>query len=189
VNAFLSSRFSLLIILSALSLVAAAQTLEGRLGNASGPGWQSSWLSLADDQSFKKGDGLIITLDGDAEYVAVRLLPTTADPDSPDGLLGESEKVPADRVLIVTLTRDHPTVEQISVHAGRAAWDVELGEYNGKVLIVSVDRQRPPQRVKAEHQREKAERQREEAERQREEAEHQPEKEERQPEEEEPQRQ
>ncbi|MDH3210522.1 MAG: hypothetical protein OEL91_09125 [Burkholderiaceae bacterium] len=139
-SAFLSPRLGLLIVVSAFSFIATAQTLEGRLGSAAGPGWQSSWLGLAEDVSFKKGERLIIQLDGDAEYVVVRLLAANSDPDSPEGIEGTSRTVPANRLLVVTLSRDRPAVEQVSVHAGAAAWDIALSQNNGKALIVSVER-------------------------------------------------
>ncbi len=120
--------------------VAFAQTLVGRTGSAAGDDWQSSWLDIKPSITFKNSETLRLKVEGDAENVVVRLLPEQSDPTSPDGIEGGVRKVPADRVLVITLTRDHLNVKQISVHAGRLAFDQSLGPKNGKARLTSVER-------------------------------------------------
>ncbi len=117
-----------------------AQVLVGRTGSAAGDNWQSSWLDIKPSITFRKGETLRIKLRGDAENVLVRLLPEPSDPTSPDGIEGGVRKVPADRILVITLTRDHPNVKQISVHAASLAFDQSLGPKNGRATLVGVDR-------------------------------------------------
>ncbi len=123
-----------------LTIGAYAQALLGRTGSAAGDSWQSSWLDIKPSITFKTGETLRIRLEGDAENVMVRLLPENSDPTSPDGIEGDVRKVPANRILVVTLTRNHPNVKQISVHAGSLAFDRQLGPKNGRTRIVSIDR-------------------------------------------------
>lgn len=139
-NACLPLRLALFTALCAFTLSVAAQTLEGWPGRMGGRSWQASWLDLADIRSFRRGETLVIRLGGDAAYVVVRLLALDSDPNSPDGIDGGVKRVPANRALVVRLARDHPEVEQISVHSGAAVWDTELGQQNGRAMIVSIDR-------------------------------------------------
>ncbi len=116
-----------------------ADPLSGNTGSAAGDRWQSSWLDLNSPVSFKKGDELRITVEGNAENVIVRLLPKASRASSSDGIEGKVRKVPANGILEVRLERDHPNVKQISVHAGTVAWGTPLGGNNGKVKVVAVD--------------------------------------------------
>jgi hypothetical protein len=118
-----------------------AEPLAGTTGDAAGDRWQSSWLDLKPPTSFKKGERLLIKVEGDAENVLVRLLPNASSPSSSDGIEGRTRKGPAGGgVLDVKLERDHPNVKQISVHAGREAWGTPLGGNNGNVKVVSIER-------------------------------------------------
>jgi hypothetical protein len=131
----------LAILLCAASVSAvSAQPLEGTTGDAAGDLWQSSWLNLKPPMTFKKGERLLIRVEGNAENVPVRLLPDASHPSSSDGIEGNIRKVPVGRVLDVRLERDHPGVKQISVHAGKEAWGRPLGGNNGTVRIVGIER-------------------------------------------------
>jgi len=118
-----------------------AEPLAGTTGDAAGDRWQSSWLDLK-AMSFKKGERLLIKVEGNAENVLVRLLPSASTPSSSDGIEGTTRKVPAGGLLDVKLERDHPNVKQISVHAGREAWGRPLGGNNGTVKVVSIEHKR-----------------------------------------------
>jgi len=123
-----------------LATLTYSEPLPGTTGSAAGASWQSSWIDLKSPTTFKKGEKLRIKVEGSAENVLIRLLPAASTPDSSDGIEGSVRKVPPNRILEVKLERDHPTVKQISVHAGREAWGRPLGANNGTVKIVSVDR-------------------------------------------------
>ena len=129
--------------LMALMLICAApvsaESLVGTIGDAAGDRWQSSWFDLKAPMSFKKSERLLIKVEGGAENVLVRLLPSNSSPSSSDGVEGTVRKVPAGKILDVKLERDHPNVKQISVHAGREAWGIPLGGNNGTVRIVSIE--------------------------------------------------
>ncbi|MDR0480144.1 MAG: hypothetical protein LBH31_10175 [Burkholderiaceae bacterium] len=98
--------------------------------------------------SFKHGERLRFQLRFyDAENaknpttnVLIRFLPSGAEPSSPDGIEGGIQMVPDNGILTVTLERDHPDVQQISVHGGKEAWNYRLGDNNGKVRLISVNR-------------------------------------------------
>lgn len=122
------------------TIAVSAQSIQGAPGEAGGERWQSSWLDLKPPMSFKKGEKLRLRLEGDAENVMIRLLPSASQPTSSDGVEGGVRKVPAKRILEITLERDHPSVRQISVHSGREAWERPLGGNNGKARLISVDR-------------------------------------------------
>jgi len=132
--------------LVALMLICAtsvsAEPLAGTTGDAAGDRWQSSWLDLKAPMSFRKDERLLIKVEGNAENVLVRLLPSGSSPSSSDGIEGTTRRVPAGGVLDVKLERDHPNVKQISVHAGREAWGRPLGGNNGTVKVVSIEHRR-----------------------------------------------
>jgi len=119
--------------------VAFAAEVPGKPDQASGPNWQSAYMDLQPAQSFKKGDRIVIRVEGSAEWVKVRLLPEGADPGQPTGMVGSRLKVPANRKLIITLREDRPRVSQISVHAGKEAWGEVINPKGGEVQIVGVD--------------------------------------------------
>ncbi|HXO30428.1 MAG TPA: hypothetical protein VOA80_23985 [Thermoanaerobaculia bacterium] len=118
----------------------AAEPLTGKTGSARGDEWQSSWLNLRPPMTFKKGERLLIKVQGSAEKVLVRLLPKDSPEDSADGVEGGSRPVPASHVLVVTLENDHPDVKQISVHASKEAWGTSLGANNGNIQVISIER-------------------------------------------------
>lgn len=123
-----------------LVATASAEQLTGKIGLASGPEWQSSWIDLTNATNFRKGEKLKIMVRGSAENVVVRLLPSGAHPTSSDGIIGNVTKVPKDGVLQVQLSEDRRNVVQISVHGGQKAWDISLGGKNGPVTLISVER-------------------------------------------------
>lgn len=113
--------------------------LTGTIDQASGAGWQSAYLDLEPPRDFKKGDRLVIKVEGSAEWVRVRLLPQNGNPSQPTGLVGGKTKVPAGGKLEFTLNEDRPKVKQISVHAGEKAWSETLNARGGEARIISVD--------------------------------------------------
>jgi hypothetical protein len=127
------------VMLFAISAYAAG-LLPGTTGSTAGASWQSSWLDLKRPADFKTGEKLRIKVEGTAENVLVRLLPSNSDPNSSDGREGNVRKVPANGILEVKLEHDHPNVKQISVHAGKEAWGTPLGGNNGTVRVISVER-------------------------------------------------
>ena len=89
--------------IAASALSVTAQTLSGATGNGSGSGWQSSWLDLKQNMSFKKDEVVRIKVEGTAENILVRFLPASSQPSSSDGIEGEVRKVPTNRTLDVKL--------------------------------------------------------------------------------------
>jgi len=136
-STMIRSGLSALLLMFAVS--ASAEPLVGTTGDAAGDRWQSSWLDLKTATSFKKGERLLIKLEGNAENVLVRLLPITSTPSSSDGIDGTTRKVPPGGILDVKLERNHPNVKQISVHAGKEAWGRPLGGNNGHVRVISIE--------------------------------------------------
>ncbi len=129
-----------LVALLALATVAGAEQLSGTISSGSGPTWQASWIDLIRPTGFAQGETLRITIHGNAQNVAIRLLPSGATPSSGEGVVGDLRKVPQDGVLLVQLPKEYRNVVQISVHAGEWAWNIRLGEKNGTVTLVGVER-------------------------------------------------
>lgn len=123
-----------------LATAASAEQLTGKIGSASGPDWQSSWIDLTNATNFRRGEKLKIMVRGSAENVVVRLLPSGAHPTSSDGIVGDVMKVPKDGVLQIQLPEERRNIVQISVHGGQKAWDISLGGKNGPVTLISVER-------------------------------------------------
>jgi hypothetical protein len=132
---------SLLGILAALAANSSlrAEEIAGRPDQASGSGWQSAYMDLEPPRDFKKGDRLVIRVEGSAEYVKVRLLPQTGNPSQPTGVLGPKLKVPAGGRLELTLNEARPKVRQISVHAGKEAWGEVINPTGGDIKIQRID--------------------------------------------------
>ena len=124
------------------SSVAFADSLIGSSGSAADTNWQTSWLDLKQHKSFAKNDILIFTVQGDAENILVRLLPASSPPSSSAGIEGAVRKVPKSKNIKVVLSRAHPSIKQISIHAGREAWGKPLGGNNGSIELISVEHQR-----------------------------------------------
>lgn len=139
----MTKRF-LILLLAAASLIfsqflAIGVELAGRPDQASGSGWQSAYMDLDPVRDFKKGDRLVIRVEGSAEWVKVRLLPERGNPSQPTGIVGSKMKVPAGGKLMVTLREDRPRIKQISVHAGKEAWGVVLNPKGGDIKILGID--------------------------------------------------
>lgn len=113
--------------------------LAGTPGQSSGSNWQSAYLDLEPIHDFKKGDKIVIRVEGSAEWVKVRLLPKNGNPSQPTGIVGSKIKVPAGGRLVVTLSEDRPRVKQISVHAGKEAWGKVLNPKGGEIYILGID--------------------------------------------------
>ena len=133
---------TLLIISVALTLgpAASAEQLIGRIGSASGPSWQSSWIDLTNAINFKQGEKLKITVRGSADKVIVRLLPSGAHPSSSVGIVGNVMEVLKDGILQIKLPEERRNIVQVSVHGGQKAWDINLGAKNGPVTLICVER-------------------------------------------------
>ena len=114
----------------------ASTILPGKTGSISGDDWQSSWLDLIPPMDFKKGDTLKIKVTGDAKKVLARLLPNASSTEASDGIVGEIRDVPSNKIINLTLEADYTNIKQISVHAGKQAFDYSLGENNGKIKTV-----------------------------------------------------
>lgn len=113
--------------------------IPGTPDQASGSNWQSAYMDLHPARDFKKGDRLVIRVEGSAEWVKVRLLPQNANPAQPTGIVGPKMKVPAGGRLVITLREDRLRVAQISVHAGKEAWGELLNPKGGDIRILGID--------------------------------------------------
>jgi hypothetical protein len=142
-NPSIENRCACIALLIACSAFAQAAPLEGQRGEAAGTVWQSSWLDLNKVTAFKRGERLKLRLQGAAENVVVRLLDADSDPSESTGIEGGVHKVPGNGVLELKLQRDHPKVTQISVHADKEAWGRPLGERNGRITLLGVERLSP----------------------------------------------
>ena len=113
--------------------------LAGKPDQASGSNWQSAYMDLDPVRDFKKGDRIVIRVEGSAEWVKVRLLPQSGNPSQPTGIVGSKMKVPAGGKLVTTLREDRPRITQISVHAGKEAWGEVLNPKGGEIRILGID--------------------------------------------------
>lgn len=116
--------------------------LPGYIYSASGSDWAATGIEFERPMDLKKGDSLLFRINGTAENIVIRLLPTFADPSSPTGVIGQVRKIPMDQVLRTTLKEDHPNVTQLSVHSGNDAWGINLGSNNGTAHLLCVDLER-----------------------------------------------
>jgi HEAT repeat protein len=116
------------------------QELPGRFGVSLEHG--SSWLDLPSPIDFKKGNRLKLILEGSARKILIRFLPQGKDPNQPVGIASNRPfEVPADSsILVLTLEEDHQRTSQISVHGGPIPWGLPLGEGNGPVALLKVER-------------------------------------------------
>lgn len=116
-----------------------AEDIAGKPDQAAGSGWQSAYMDLNPPKDFKKGDRLIIRVEGSAEYVKLRLLPENGNASQPTGVLGSKMKVPPGGKIELMLTEARPKVKQISVHAGREAWGEVINPNGGDIKIQRID--------------------------------------------------
>lgn len=138
----MSRRLSLLLIVAAALFTQSAALgaeLAGKPDQASGPNWQSAYMDLDPVRDFKKGDRVVIRVEGSAEWVKVRLLPQNGNSSQPTGLVGTKMKVPAGGKLEIILREDRPRVKQISVHAGKEAWGEVINPKGGEIKILRID--------------------------------------------------
>ena len=116
-----------------------AEEIAGTPGQDAGALWQASYVVLDPPKDFKKGDRLVIRVQGPAEYVKVRLLPQNGVASQSTGVVGGKIKVPAGGKLELTLAEARPKVKQISVHAGKEAWGEVINPNGGEVQIQRID--------------------------------------------------
>lgn len=138
----MSRRLSLLLLVAVALFTQSTvlgTELAGKSGQASGPNWQSAYTDLDTVRDFKKGDRIVIRVEGSAEWVKVRLLPQNGNPDQPTGLIGDKIKVPAGGKLEIILREDRLRIKQISVHAGKEAWGEVINPKGGKIKILRID--------------------------------------------------
>jgi hypothetical protein len=130
---------SVIAVALSMSSVSNAVEIAGKPDQSAGSGWQSAYMDLDPPKDFKKGDRLVIRVEGSAEFVKLRLLPQTGNPSQPTGVLGAKMKVPPGGKIEVTLAEAHPQVKQISVHAGREAWGEVINPNGGEIKIQRID--------------------------------------------------
>lgn len=136
-----SKLFSTVITLLALSapIASSAEEIAGRPDQAAGPNWQAAFMDLNPPKDFKKGDRLVIRVEGSAEYVKVRLLPENGNASQPTGVVGSKMKIPPGGKIALTLMEARPKVKQISVQAGREAWGEVINPNGGDIKIQRID--------------------------------------------------
>lgn len=116
-----------------------AEPLRGVVGLSAR--WGVGWIDLQSFTDFKRGEQLTIKVGGTAKKVIVRFLEKGVFPDYPLGIEGGPLTVPANRILIVILKRDHHRIAHVSVHGGPNPWgEFPLGKSNGPASIVSIER-------------------------------------------------
>jgi hypothetical protein len=121
--------------------VAAGETLLGTPGVSKR--WGSGWVDLNKAVDLKKGDRLRLKIGGTAKKILVRLLSDLDRADEPEGIVGDTRSVPANRLVEVVLDADYLSVKQISVHGNPRAWSWSLGGDNGPATLESVERVHP----------------------------------------------
>jgi len=134
----------LVVLIAAVALMLVQRTafgveLAGTPDQSAGSNWQSAYMDLDPIRDFKKGDRIVIRVEGSAEWVKVRLLPKNGNPSQPTGIVGSKLKVPAGGKLVVDLAEDRPRVRQISVHAGKEAWGEVLNPNGGEIKVLGID--------------------------------------------------
>jgi hypothetical protein len=134
----------LVLLMAAVALMLIQHTafgveLAGTPDQSAGSNWQSAYMDLDPIRDFKKGDRIIIRVEGSAEWVKVRLLPKNGNPSQPTGIVGSKIRVPVGGKLVVTLSEDRLRVGQISVHAGKEAWGEVLNPNGGEIKILGID--------------------------------------------------
>ena len=101
------------------------------------PEHHASFLDMEPPFNFRKGDSLIISTDGDAHSVRIRLLDIDDGYDSHQGVLGKYS-VKKNKVSL-TIKSNYTQTKQLSLHGGRNPWGLgELGEGNGTPEIQEV---------------------------------------------------
>jgi serine/threonine protein kinase len=82
----------------------------------------SGWMDFGNPIQLPKGTKLRLTLGGDAECVAIRLLEASVSPDMNTGVVHEEKGLPSNRVIDFVIGADYENVIQLSVH-GRRPWN------------------------------------------------------------------
>lgn len=114
-----------------------AQQLNCTLGTSER--WNSGWCDLEPPVTFSNGICLKLGIGGTATKVVVRILGNGQDPNQPVGIATDAMSIPTDRQLIINLKRQYPNSSQVSVHGGKAAWHIKLGDSNGPATLDSVE--------------------------------------------------
>lgn len=135
----LSVLLTILTVLPLTEVVAFGVEIAGKIDQASGSNWQSAYMDLVPVRDFRRGDRIVIRVEGSAEWVKVRLLPQNGNPVQSTGIISSRIRVPAGGRIRITLRENHPRVAQISVHAGREAWGEVLNPQGGEIKIIGVD--------------------------------------------------
>lgn len=116
-----------------------AESLRGVIGFSAR--WGVGWIDLQSFTNFRTGEQLRIKVGGTAKKVIVRFLKKGVSPEFPEGIEDGPFKVPANRILIITLKHDHYRIAQVSVHGGPNPWgEFPLGEDNGPASIGGIER-------------------------------------------------
>jgi hypothetical protein len=99
----------------------------------------SSYLDLVPAKSFSRGNRIVITVEGPAKHVMVRLLPKGFNPNKSDVVAAERLAVKSG-MLEVTLTSDYKDITQVSIHSGPKPFGIfDLGAGNGYAAITKVE--------------------------------------------------
>jgi hypothetical protein len=115
---------------------ALADDLPCLMDTDSGPEWSTAYCDLSPSQNFSAGTMLHIKLaPGGSSRVMVRLLTDKRNAKKRVGIIGNIITVPSNNQIDLIIPSAQSHVEQISVHGGRKAWDIDLGQNNGDPVI------------------------------------------------------
>ena len=126
-----------IVTLLSVQQTASAQPLDCSYGWSDR--WGSGWCDLQAPMNLAEGACISLLIGGTANNILVRVLRDGEDPNQAVGLLGGPISVPENRNVIVRLRRTYSNVVQISVHGGRKAWHIPLGNQNGPATLQLVE--------------------------------------------------
>lgn len=125
-----------------MAAVAAQQTVSAQPLDCSygwSDRWGSGWCDLQAPMNLAEGACISLLIGGTANKILVRALRDGEDPNQAVGLLGGPISVPQNRNVVVKLRRTYSNVVQISVHGGRRAWHISLGNNNGPATLQLIE--------------------------------------------------
>jgi hypothetical protein len=99
--------------------------------------WGSGWCDLKSPIKLAKNTCVSLSIGGSANQILVRVLKNGEDPNQPIGIL-DTKTVPKNRQVTVEFRKEYLNVVQISVHGGRKAWHIALGNQNGPATLQMV---------------------------------------------------